>query len=298
MNPISPRQVLSQVAEATPPEFRYHVVVVGSLAAAYHFFKDDPEREVRTKDIDCVLEPNSSAAEGAAAIARKLVDVGWRHRVEGNHVGPRPTPQPAADLNAVRLYPPDSKDYFVELHAVPESENDTGRNWIPIHLADGYYGLCTLEFLSLAAYGAELTEFGLRCAHPEMMALANLLSHPTIGTETMSGLIVGRRIKRSNKDLGRVIALAFLAGPAVVESWPGPWQHSLQACFPTRWKELASRSGSGLRSLLESDVDLEEAYFTATVSLLSSHPPTLEQYRIAGDRLVQDAIDPLEGSAR
>lgn len=44
-----------------------------------------------------------------------------------------------------------------------------------------------------------------------MMALANMLEHPEIRPETMSILIAGRENKRSNKDLGRVLAIAHLA---------------------------------------------------------------------------------------
>jgi hypothetical protein len=43
------------------------------------------------------------------------------------------------------------------------------------------------------------------------MALANLLEHPVIGPQTMSTKIGGRTLKRSNKDLGRVLAIARLS---------------------------------------------------------------------------------------
>lgn len=52
--------------------------------------------------------------------------------------------------------------------------------------------------MSLAAFRPTKTEFGIYRARPEMMALALLLEHPTIKPETMSGLIEGRKIKRSN----------------------------------------------------------------------------------------------------
>lgn len=47
-----------------------------------------------------------------------------------------------------------------------------------------------------------------------MMALANLLEHPTIGASTMSSPIGGKTLKRANKDLGRVLAIATLSGQA------------------------------------------------------------------------------------
>jgi hypothetical protein len=46
-----------------------------------------------------------------------------------------------------------------------------------------------------------------------MMAAANLLSHKELGTARMTGAIEGRSLLRSAKDLGRVLSLAWLAGP-------------------------------------------------------------------------------------
>lgn len=48
---LSPSEVLAQVAQALPTNVRGHVIIVGSLAAAYHFFAGDRERAIRTKDV-------------------------------------------------------------------------------------------------------------------------------------------------------------------------------------------------------------------------------------------------------
>lgn len=100
-----------------------------------------------------------------------------------------------------------------------------------------------------------------------MMALANLLHHPAIGTQTMAGLIGGRRIKRSNKDLGRVLALALLAERKHEDAlldWGPHWAEALQTRFPARWRELALQAGKGLVQLLASDraEDFDEALRT------------------------------------
>jgi hypothetical protein len=133
-----------------------------------------------------------------------------------------------------------------------------------------------------------------------MMALANLLSHPTIDSAVMSAEIVGRSIKRSNKDLGRILSIGRLAGPDEVEKWHSAWKEALQTCFPTRWPELAASSGSGFRTLLESETDFEQAHYTCVVGLLAAQPPTLDQLKDTGQRILQDAIEPLEalGSGR
>jgi hypothetical protein len=46
-----------------------------------------------------------------------------------------------------------------------------------------------------------------------------------------------------------------------------------------------------LRQLLASPIDLDEANHTCVNGLLASAPPTAEQLRIVGQRLIQDAIE-------
>ena len=67
--------------------------------------------------------------------------------------------------------------------------------------------------------------------------------------------------------------------------------------FPNDWRELARQAGVGLRKLLDSPNDLEEARHTCEFGLLASQPPTADQLRIVGQRLLLDAIEPLEEEA-
>lgn len=127
-----------------------------------------------------------------------------------------------------------------------------------------------------------LTPLGLYVARPELMALANLLEHPEVQPETMSGLIGGREIKRSNKDLGRVLAIARLSlqqEEDALLAWPSRWQRAMQARFPEDWRNLARRSGAGLRQLLGQPNDLAEARHTCEFGLLASRPPSVPQLR-------------------
>lgn len=181
----------------------------------------------------------------------------------------------------------------MELLTVPATSADRGKRWLRLELPDGHFGLYSFGYLSLAAYRPAPTEFGISIGRAEMMALANLLEHPEIRPDRMTGLVEGRAIRRTNKDLGRVLAIARLAGDAAISSWPGLWNEALAACFPDDRRELALHAGDGLRQLLASAEDIEEAHHSCAYSLLASLRVTVEELRFTGLRLVADAIVPL-----
>jgi len=290
---LSPRQVLEQLAAAIPAAERARLVIVGSLAVGYHYFGRDPDAPVRTKDVDCVIAPRVRAVEEGARVAEMLLERRWRPRMTGPHAEPGTAATPEQDLPAVRLHPPDSEEWFLELLTVPAAEEERGAHWTRLPLSRGHYGLPSFEFLALETHQPLPTDLGLSYAQPALMALAHLLEHPQVGAATMSGLIEGRRIKRGAKDLGRVLAIAALAGPDEVENWPAAWSSALRACFPARGAELAPRAGAGLRELLDREEDLEQAMWTCNTGLLASRPLSLGQIRATGLRVLQDAADPL-----
>lgn len=300
---ISPSAVLKQVAAAIPKDFRHNIIIVGSLAAGYHFFGDNSKLQVRTKDVDCLLAPRIQAIPAGRAVADRLFAENWQLHAEGEWGKPGSAATPVGDLPVVRLHPPGSTEWFIELLTVPESESDLDRKDIRLITSQGHFSLCSFGFLSLAEFQPIATSFGITIARPETMALANLLHHPAIGPQTMSGLIAGRSIKRSNKDLGRVLAMARLAEAKEEDSllkWPVIWAGALQSRFPKTWRELIPKVGSGLRQLLrpENEADLEEAHHTCINGLLVSQSATLKLLQVTGERLIQDAIEPLEQMTR
>jgi hypothetical protein len=291
---ISPSEVLARVAEQIPPDCLENMIIIGSLAAGYHFFANDRDLYVRTKDIDSVLCPRREAVRSGRDVAEQLLRNGWQHRQAGSHAEPGTIDTPDEDLPAVRLEPPDSSEWFLEFLTEPERGDASGRRWLRLELSTGHFGLPSFTCLALTTFRPVKTPFGLYCARPSMMALANLLEHRKIGDELMSGLIAKRKIKRSNKDLGRVVALARLSSEEAVEVWTEEWEEALQQVFPGTWKTRAREAGDGLRALLASSDDLEEAVHTCNNGLLAARPVTIEQLRIAGQRLLYDAVEPLE----
>lgn len=300
MSQLSPITVFRQVSDAVPLSCRINIVIIGSLAAAYAFFRDDPSRAVRTKDVDCVLEPFSAAVSAGQNIVRELLDSGWQRRLAGDHQQPGDQDTPVDALPAVRLYPPgvdpaSEEAWFLEFLTVPESVEASGKTWTRLPLDEGHFGLPAFRFLSIAAFGPEEMEgLGIRYARPHMMALANLLEHPRIGPEPMSSQIGGRTLKRSNKDPGRVLAIATLADLDDYRPWATDWKTALEATFPDQWRELTLQAGDGLRQLLASPDELNKAHHSCVNGLLAFQPPTLDALRGAGAHVIGDAVEALE----
>lgn len=267
--------------------------MVGSLAAAYHFRVELQRQGVNTKDADLVVHPAGDTLS-CAGMAERLLDRGWQRHPDCYAAR---FPDPADALRAIRLYPPDSTDYFVEFLNLPEVGQREIQKWVPVEVAGGWYGLPTFRFQGLSAHGRLRSEQGLEYASPAMMALPNLLCHPIVRPDRMSQPIGGRKILRSPRDLGRVLAIAQLSTREEVEAWLDRWLQGLKACFPDEWRELARSAGNGLRELLDREEVLEEALHTCEVGLLRGRGVTLANLAAIGEQVVVDLIEPLEEAA-
>ena len=72
------------------------------------------------------------------------------------------------------------------------------------------------------------------------------------------------------------------------------WVGAFRKNFPAHWREMAIRTGDGLRELLASPDDLEEAHHTCLNGLLATHHVTLGALRQAGEKLVRGPVFALE----
>ena len=74
-NELTPAQVMEQVARAIPEACRSNVIIIGSLAAGYHFFSNDQSKAIRTKDVDAMFSPHAMAAGAKASSASRAMPI-------------------------------------------------------------------------------------------------------------------------------------------------------------------------------------------------------------------------------
>lgn len=302
---LSPSDVLVQVAEALPPDVRCNVIIIGSLAAGYHFFASDGARAIRTKDVDCLFSPHSKAIAAAAEVTEKLIRADWKLRGGSEWSRPGKREDDDKDLPMVRLRPPGetTAPWFLELLSAPPAfePGASGKKLRRVETSIGHFAICSFDFLALAEWEPLDNVHGVRIARPEMMALANLLHHPSIADT----LIANTDWKRSNKDLGRVLALAYLTnqqdhrdGADEFGAWAGRMWIALQAKFGDQAHQLAAGAGAGMRALLASRADLNQALRIANLGLLASMDVSVEAFLATGARFMAEVIDELEQLAQ
>jgi hypothetical protein len=288
MNRLDPKKLFERIAHDVPQALHRHLFVTGSLAAAYHFKAQLQGQAINTKDADLVVHP-AGHVDPCRNMAERLRDIGWRNTDECYR---QATAEPVENLRAVRMYPPGSTEYFIEFLNVPDKDQAAAKRWVPLQLKDGWYGLPSFRFLGVVSIGRIASHVGLEYAQPSMMALANLLSHPQVGTIRIdSGDMRG--VLRSAKDLGRVIALARLEGRERAEAWREPWLQAIKECFPESWQELLRDLGTGLEELLGDVNALEDARQTTEIGLLSGMNVSADMLRASGERLMHDVVIPL-----
>lgn len=199
-----------------------------------------------------MFSPHATAVATAIRVTENLVKAQWVQRDSEKWNVPGRPEDPPDKLPLVRLRPSKETEWFLELLGAPDNASRGDMQMRKFHRVStsiGDFAICSFSFLALAECDPVVTQFGVRIARPEMMALANLLHHERIGPE----LIANTDLKRSNKDLGRVLALAYLANARTLRDGTelDEWAHRMWSALETKFKphakQLAMRAGSGIR---------------------------------------------------
>ncbi len=304
---LTPSEVLAQVAEALPVEARGDVIVIGSLAAGYHFFSADGAAPIRTKDVDVLFSPHAKAVAAAVEVTERLLAADWTQRQDAKWGAPGGPADIVDVLPMVRLKPPKSAkatgEWFLELLSAPPDYEAGGepKQLQRVRTSAGDFAICSFAFLALTEWMPLPTQHGVRIARPEMMALANMLHHPGIDAT----LIAGTDYKRSNKDLGRVLALAYLTiardrrdDQDELGQWAARMWEALRQKFGDYAPILARRAGLGIEALLARRNDLAQALRIANVGLLASLDLGLDAIEATGRRFQAEVLEPLTDLAR
>jgi hypothetical protein len=301
---LLPEAVVAEIAAALPDSARPHVILVGSLAAAYYFREDRPSDGIRTKDVDALFSPHAKAVASAKEVTEQLLDHDWtlRQAPDGKFNQPGRAEDADRDLPLVRLLPPgvaqDPDHWFLEFMSAPDryQPGRPAKDMRRVTTKQGHFGLCSFGFLGLAEWQPMETRFGVKIARPEMMALANLLHHPFVREDRIGE----SEDKRSNKDLGRVIALALLAfmrqerlGNEELFDWPDQMARALRARFGDAAPGLAVRAGDGIQALLRNRTDLVQALAITERSLLAGLAVDLDGFLATARRLESWVLEPL-----
>ena len=83
-------------------------------------------------------------------------------------------------------------------------------------------------------------------------------------------------------------------GDEELDGWPQIWVNALKSRFPTQFDRLALTVGDGLRALLASENDLEQAAHTCNHGLLVDDVVTTRELEFTGRRFMQDVIEPFD----
>ncbi|MDT8992697.1 hypothetical protein RQP54_17630 [Curvibacter sp. APW13] len=288
---LNANAVLHRLSRELPAACRDQVIIVGSLAAAAQLIAGD-ETELRTKDIDGMIAPSACVVATGSSLATTLLERGWQAQVDTDRFAhPADAMTPDDKLPVVRLRPPgkDKDEWFLELLGAPpvlaaDAQGRTRRSE-RVQTPSSDFEIPSFAYLGVTQFRPVRHESQLLLARVEMMALSNLLHHPSITDGRMHEPMDGLRIKRANKDLGRVIALAVLSDlqvEDVVRGWPALWRQAMQELdAPAQTVEMLRSVNAGVHQLLQSPDDRMEALHALNNGLLSSRPWTDQQLEIA-----------------
>jgi hypothetical protein len=278
--------VLMRVAGKVPAELRGHLVVIGSIAAAFAYQSiPGGKSEVATKDIDVLIRPAMHAVATAEELSAQLLSEGWTPRYPDGQARAA-SDTPVEKLPALRLSPPgETEGWFLELLAEPLPDQQARRAWRGLTTSAGRFGIPSFRYLSVCLFGAEVAQpSGLRVAAPPSMALANLLEHSDPDRTSFQGTAS----PRFAKDVGRSVSLYWMAEQHDVHA-ADVWERHIRECiastFPAR--SLVDVTSQALKGLDAIDDIMLDAHTIAARTLLAPFGISQEDFRRTWGRLHQ-----------
>ena len=288
---LEPRSIMTDLASALPRDLAAGAYVAGSLAAGFHFEGHLQRREMRTKDADIVVHA-VGAHEALGRRTGELLSQGWSWNLSKKFEPGSPETD-VEELPFIRLFPPGMKNFFIEFLGHPGIGQREAKAFGRVIVGGIHYAVPRFRFMGLTSWNLRDSGLGLKYADPAMMCLANLLSHPELGTIRMETDIGGRPCLRSAKDLGRVLAIARLTPRMQRVAWVELWEGALRHWFPEGWRQLGETVMSGIDALLGDPSALGEAHHTAAhLGLLPGLHVTLENLRGEAIEFSYDGLRP------
>ena len=288
MKLLDPRKTLEGLRAHVPAALLKKAVVVGSLAAALAFRTRLKTRGITTKDADLLIQSTGGSAQ-ARRWMESLLARGWtRSAWTGKECFPMDRRTPADRCRAIRLLPPKSGEFYLEVLGLPTLDQSRPLVWKAVDARDGRYALPCFRYMGLGVEGALTHESGFRHAAPAMMALANILSHPELGTQRVKDESGRPRELRAAKDLGRALSLWFLSREDERTSWAGLWIRGLRRRFPRTRKALPLESG--LRALIADRAALIEAQRLSVRGLLDGFDVHPDQMKVLAEELLDGPV--------
>ena len=288
MDLLDPRKTLEGLRGHFPAALLKKAVVVGSLAAALSFRARLKTRGIITKDADLLIQSTGGTAQ-ARRLMESLLAKDWeRSTLPGKECFPMDRRTPADRCRAIRLLPPKSGEFYLEVLGLPTLDQSRPLVWKAVDARDGRYAVPCFRFMGLVGVGALAHESGFRHAAPPMMALANLLSHPELGVQRVKDESGKPRELRAAKDLGRALSLWFLSREEERKAWGDLWIRGLRGRFPRTWKALSP--ASGLRALIADRAALIEAHRLSARGLLDGFDIHPDQMKVLAEELLDGPV--------
>lgn len=294
---------MAQIGAALPEGCRPHVIIVGSLAAGYHFFSGAGQRSTRTKDVDCMFSPHAKAVAAAGTVTELLLGAKWQQHKEGEWAEPGNAETPDDKLPMIRLKPPGPEggsDWFLELLGVPDTNSQQDKTFHRVQTSLG-----TLRRLQL-----QLPRAGRVEAHRDEVRPARGSTRNDGAGQVAPSPASPRGPHQGHGDQALQQGSLSRRRVGMVDCRTRPAQRHQRARGMAQpdgrraapilsGSRTATRAfaGAGLRELMSIEGDRGEALSICNKGLLASMEVGRDAFPATGRRVIQQGVEPLADAA-